>query len=298
MVKTESVKCPNCGGDVRGEGEIRCEYCGSLLNVRLDEKTAAAFPRYVVTFSDSERTLAFFNDLPGEVITSRTTDIPYKPDAITTGLPGGKLDPRFGADAREIIALFKTIQDALNSEDIDRYIAVFLPTDREYIRSIREIATRQFALADLKRYTVSVDFVSIYGENAEVVVTNESLTFPVVGPFERLEVSFRYKLVKYSGTWKIAGSVLEKKEAKASSLGKVFTGITIGVAIIIFFSVFVSILLAFGGACCGLIGGLISAFIGDDGVNAYSLDNPVEFSETVNRVVPEDDVGPMITSSR
>lgn len=291
MTNVKSLKCPNCGGNINGEGEVKCEYCGSMLSVQKQPDARAAQPQYLVTFSQSERTIAFFNDLPGKVISITTTDIPFQPEVIYTNLPGGQLDPGLEADSDEILALFKAVQNALNAEDLDKYLSTFSPAKPEYVAEAKGIVQQQFAYSDLKRYTVSVDFIALSPDRAEVLVTNESLTFPVAGPFERLEVQFRYQLVKHQGSWKIAGSVLEKKAAKESKLGKTLTKLFIVFFIVIFLSVIITICLSLGGSFCGIFGSIVPTLIGvEDGENISfeELTSTPENDEAVGRTVQVD----------
>ncbi|MCP4229823.1 MAG: SH3 domain-containing protein [bacterium] len=292
MADVKSLKCPNCGGNVHGEGEVKCEYCGSMLSISKQTDARAAQPQYIVTFSQSERTYAFFNDLPGKLISITTTDIPFEPNVIYTNLPGGQLDPNLESDADEILALFKTVQDALNAEDLDGYLSTFSPAKPEYIAEVKEIVQQQFAYSDLKRYTVTVDFTALSPDRAEVVVTNESLTFPVAGPFERLDVQFSYQLEKYRGSWKIAGSTLVKKAAKESKLGKTIYKLIIALIIVIVLSVLVTVCLSVGGSFCGVFGSIAPALFGvEDGedISFKELTSSPENDEAIGRTVQVDD---------
>jgi len=166
--KVESLKCPNCGAEVRGAGEVTCRYCGSTL--ALSEPDRAQLKRLKVNFGTRGHSLppgreVHFKELPGLAVDTRTTDIPFQPKVTYDKLPGGKPGPALEAEAQAVLAVVEKTQRAVNEENLERYMTTVHPENEVFYESARRGATDQFITSDMKRCTLAVDFKALTGED-------------------------------------------------------------------------------------------------------------------------------------
>lgn len=199
MPKVESFRCPNCGAVLKDKKAKVCEYCGSAIEVEPE------FPKEG-EYSPHAGEVVYFRNLPGQPITIDTTDIPFQPKTTYEKLPGGLLDSRLKKDADEIVSLVKATQEACNTEDLDLYVSTISPLNQAFYNQARKGAVEQFITGDMKRYTVSVDFLELTHESAKADITIEAIIFQTSGRTTQPEATFQYQLIKHQGHWKVANS--------------------------------------------------------------------------------------------
>jgi len=209
MPGVTSIQCPNCGGAVRGRGQITCPYCGSTLEIPQPGKSE--LKRITVNFGTAGTTLradqpAHFAGLPDVDVTAETTDIPFQPRVTYASGPLSKLEAALQAEANEILRLVETLQHAVNREDLPLYLSAVHPEYKAHYEKARRGAEQQFISGDMKRYTVAVDFTSVNREHATADVTIEAFIFLPSGYVNHVHATFAYKLKKYEGAWKIYDS--------------------------------------------------------------------------------------------
>ena len=199
MPKVESFNCPNCGATLKDKKAKVCEYCGSAIEVEPE------FPKEG-EYSPHAGEVVYFRNLPGQAITIDTTDIPFQPKITYEKLPGGLLDSRLKKDADEIVSLVKATQEACNTEDLDLYVSTISPLNRAFYNQARKGAVEQFITGDMKRYTVSIDFLELTLDTAKANITIEAIIFQTSGRTTQPKATFQYQLIKHQGHWKVANS--------------------------------------------------------------------------------------------
>lgn len=201
MTEVKSLRCPNCGATVGGEGEVTCEYCGSKLSITRRDDSPSREPEFTVSYSARSSTKGYFRNLPGVAIKPDTTDIPFEPTLVYDELSGGKLDTRYEKDANEIIAVVEKIQKAINTEDLELYMAQFSEGDRKYYKTAKLKARYQFNSGDIKQYTVSVDFVLLTAKKARIILKSETIVFKGASAPVPVALDYRCQLKKIDGRW-------------------------------------------------------------------------------------------------
>ena len=246
MAQVQSLKCPNCGANVTGHGTMKCPYCNSQLHISGDGFTQ---PTQVVMMggkSTHEGTTAYFNNLPGVPISIRTEDVPFRPLIVYDRLPGGKADPMLESEARTIATMVETMQRAMNQEDMSLYETVVSRANPTFFEHARKAAEQQFIINDAKRYTTKISFTSLTRETAVADVSNETISFPVGGAVQNVEMTFRYSMKKEHGQWKIVVSSLigagGQTIGSSSKAGKLVAMIVLS-----------SVLIGVGGAVIGIL---------------------------------------------
>ncbi|MCP4229822.1 MAG: SH3 domain-containing protein [bacterium] len=201
MTEIKSLKCPNCGAQVSGEGEVTCAYCGSKLDIKRTGEGSGRKTEYEVTFSGQTPLLGFFRNLPAKPIDPTTTDIPFEAEPVYDNLPGGELDRRLQGNANEIIAVVEEIQKAINTEDLDLFMAQFSERDRKYYKAAKLKARFQFNSGDIKQYTISVDFLSLSAKKARIIIKSETIIFKGSGAPVPVSLDYPCQLEKQDGRW-------------------------------------------------------------------------------------------------
>ncbi len=209
MAKVDALKCPNCGAAIKGEGPVTCPYCGSSLAVSLAE--AERVKKIERELGTPGRRLeageaAYFSTLADVAITPSTRDIPFNPRVDYSKLPGGRLEPALAADAAAVVELTRTVQNAVNREELDSYMTTVHPAYASYAAKARAGAQLQFVDTDMKRYTLAVAFKRLTPEYAEALVTYEAFIFMSSGAVNHVEVTSLWKLKKYNGAWRVFAS--------------------------------------------------------------------------------------------
>ncbi len=234
MTEVKSLRCPNCGATVSGEGEVTCAYCGSKLSIARTDEGAGRETQYEVSFSAQTPQLAFFRNLPAKPIKPNTNDIPFDATPVYDNLPGGKLDARMQGDANEIIAVVEKLQKAINSEDIELYMSQFSQRDRKYFKKAKLKARYQFNSGDIKQYTVSVDFLLLTSKKARIILKSETIVFKGTSAPVSTTLDYGCQLEKIDGRWLFTdGKKVGIPGVAASAAGK--GGLKIFVIVIVAF---------------------------------------------------------------
>ncbi|UCH79222.1 MAG: SH3 domain-containing protein [Candidatus Coatesbacteria bacterium] len=232
-----SVKCPNCGGAVRGRGQVTCPYCGSTLEIPRPGKSELR--RITSSFGTPGTTLrgdepVHFAALPGVDVTADTTDLPFQPQVTYASGPLSKLEAALQAEANEILRVVETTQEAVNREDLDLYLSTIHPEYRAFYEKARRGAEQQFVAGDMKRYTVAVDFTSLTRENAAANVTIEAFIFLPSGYVNHVHATFAYKLKKFEGAWKIYASRIKGAGGVAAGRGLIVVlAVSVGMFVVL-----------------------------------------------------------------
>jgi DNA-directed RNA polymerase subunit RPC12/RpoP len=208
MAEVQSVKCPNCGGSVRGAGAVTCPYCGSSLEVKSDVEQKREVKRAfgAVGVDVGVEPPFIFQNLPGVEITRQTKDIPFQPSVIYSRLPGGEPAGPLRDEADAILEVVRRTQEAINREDMAAYMSCITETHKKFRAQAQQGANAQFVTTDMKRYTVAADFRKLTANKAEVVVTVEVFIFFDSGKVNHLQVPFYWKMRKERGRWVVYGS--------------------------------------------------------------------------------------------
>jgi len=215
MVKVETVKCPNCGGNIQGTGQISCPYCGSTLDVTAADPMRLT--RVRSTFGTSGRAIArggqaSFDAMPGVVITPQTKDIPFRP-TINYGPAAGNAALRAGADA--VVELARKTHEAVNTENMDLYVSTLYEGDRDFYDKARQAANDQFVQTDMKRYSRSLTFKTLTMDEAVLENDVEALIFFPTGAVNHLGAIFVTTFRNVGGQWKAVASRVRAKGAGA-----------------------------------------------------------------------------------
>ena len=176
MAEVQSVKCPNCGGSVRGAGAVTCPYCGSSLEVKsdLEQKREVKRAFGAVGVDVGVEPPFIFQNLPGVEITRQTRDVPFQPSVIYSRLPGGEPTGPLRDEAAAILEVVRRTQEAINREDMELYMSCITAAGSKFRAKAQRGANTQFVQTDMKRYTVSADFRMLSAQKAEVIVSIEA----------------------------------------------------------------------------------------------------------------------------
>ncbi|MCP4229309.1 MAG: zinc ribbon domain-containing protein [bacterium] len=247
MAQVQSLKCPNCGANITGQGSMKCPYCNSQLHISGDGLTQPTQVVMVDGTSTHEGTTAYFKNLPGVPVTIRTENVPFQPLVVYDRLPGGRVDPMLESEARAIANMIQTMQRAMNQEDLSLYETVVSHANPTFFEQARKGAEQTFVLNDAKRYTTKISFTSLSRDAAVADVSNETVSFPVGGAVQNVEMTFRYSMKKEHGTWKIVvSSLIGAGGATIGSGGRGGKIVALAIA--------VAILIGIGGAVTGILG--------------------------------------------
>jgi hypothetical protein len=246
MAGVTSIKCPNCGGAVRGRGQVTCRYCGSTLEIPRPDKSE--LKRITSSFGTAGTTLrgdepVHFAALPDVDVTAETTELPFQPRVTYASGPLSKLEAALQAEANGILRVVETLQDAVNREDLDLYLSAVHPEYKAHYEKARRGAVQQFASSDMKRYTVAVDFTSLKRDHATADVAIEAFIFLPSGYVNHVQATFAYKWKKSEGAWKIYDS-------RIKGAGRV----TAGRALIVVLAAAVGMFIVLGAVVAILVG--------------------------------------------
>jgi len=209
MAEVQSIKCPNCGGSVPGEGAVTCPYCGSSLEVKrvdAEQKRAAKRAFGTIGVDANVNPPYIFQNLPGLEITRQTKDIPFQPTVIFSRLPAGEPTGTLREEADAVLDVARRTQDAINREDMDAYMTCVTEADPKFREKARQGAHDQFVTTDMKRYTVAAEFRELTPEKATVTLTLEVFVFFNSGEVNHLQVPMHWRLRKEGGRWVVYGS--------------------------------------------------------------------------------------------
>lgn len=248
MDQVQSLKCPNCGANITGQGAMKCPYCNSQLHISGDGLTQPTSVVMLDGTSNHEGTTAYFNNLPGIPISIRTEDVPFQPLLVYDRLTGGKVDPMLESEARAIATMVETMQRAMNQEDLSLYETVVSRANPTFFEQARSGAEQQFVLNDAKRFTMKISFTSLSREAAVADVSNETISFPVGGAVQNVEMTFRYSMKKEHGLWKIVVSTLVGAGGQTIGSGGSKGGKLVAMIVLS------SVLIGLGGAVLGILG--------------------------------------------
>ncbi len=257
MAQVQSLKCPNCGANITGQGTMKCPYCNSQLHISGDGLTQPTQVTMLEGTSTHEGTTAYFNNLPGVPISIHTENVPFQPEIVYDKLPGGKVDPMLESEARSIATMVETMQRAMNQEDLDLYETVVSRANPTFFEQARKGAEQTFVINDAKRYTTLISFTSLSRDAAVADVTNETISFPVGGAVQNVTMTFRYSMKKEHGVWKIVVSTLVGAGGQALGRGGGRGGKFLA------FIILGSVLIGLGGAVIGI---MAEAGMNPDGV--------------------------------
>jgi len=209
MAQVESIKCPNCGGTVRGTGAVTCPYCGSALEVTpTDRDQLRAVKREFGTagVDVGVKPPYFFKNLPGVEIKRETKDIPFQPEVLFARLKGGEPTGTLRGEADAILDVARRTQEAINREDMELYMSCITAAGKKFRAKAQRGANTQFVQTDMKRYTVSADFRMLSAEKAEVTVSIEAFIWLSSGQVNHMQVPFGWRLRKEEGRWVVYAS--------------------------------------------------------------------------------------------
>jgi len=215
MSDVDILRCPCCGAVIKDKNAGKCEYCGAVWVHH--ERGQKLYGDEAEKLHEGE--VYYFNRLPGVAITTKTRDVPFQPEILFNKLPGGVLDPTLKNDADAICSAVEKMQRGCNREDIDLYMSVVSQDNQEFYQKVKKGAIDQFITSDMKRYAVSIDFLSLSGDSALVDNTIEMIIFRSKDTTTQLEVTFRNTFNKQSGEWKIVNSEFRPPTINIGSLG-------------------------------------------------------------------------------
>lgn len=200
MPEVETLRCPNCGAMLKDRRVQKCDFCGAVLLYPPAEEQLLPEEKKRPAGSVSFLHLA---DVP---INIKTTDIPFKPRIKYHKLPGGEPGPALKEDADRICALFEKLQQAVNRKDLETYISFVSEQNREYYDKVKEASLKQFQISDLKRLTLSMEFVSLSARSAVVDIAYEGILFLPNGTHSYFLITIRDILGKINDEWKVISS--------------------------------------------------------------------------------------------
>jgi len=246
-----SLKCPNCGAAVHGEGRLTCAYCGSALEIVTGKGTAEpaaeASDRPPPTDAPPEGAIDFgvrafppmaeprFDGVPDLAVTAATVEIPFDPKVYYN--TGEVVAEARKEDARGVLAQLRVIQAAVNRGDVDLYLTAVGKRHPALVANIRRSLANEFAAHKTKRHGRVVNYQLLDRDMAWVNVTSEEFVFDAGGgpPRHRL-VTVAYTFRKEANAWKLEHSTLARRGQKtiAMLLGfAIIIGIAAGVAALI-----------------------------------------------------------------
>ncbi len=201
MAEVELLKCPSCGATVSGEGEVTCAYCGSKLNIKRTHDKPGRETEYEVTYSGSPPQLGFFRNLPAKPIKPETTDIPFDPELIFDDLPGGKPATGLKTEVEGITRVIEELQDAINSEDLEKYMSLFDKKDSKYYKTTRTKTRYLFKSGNNKHYIFSLYFLELTSKKARFILKSDKLDFSGAPPPVSTSQDYICELRKTGGNW-------------------------------------------------------------------------------------------------
>jgi hypothetical protein len=213
MSDVDILRCPSCGAVLTDKASGKCEYCGAVW----EHHDASQYGDQAAKLHAGET--YYFKHLPGVAITTKTKEIPFQPQVLFNQLPGGQVPPSLKNDADVICSLSEKMQRGCNTEDIDLYMSPVSPDNQEFYQKVKKGAVDQFITSDMKRYTVSIDFLNLTADSAMADVTIEAIIFRSADTTTQLEVTFRNTLKKINGEWKVINAEFRPQALNLGSVG-------------------------------------------------------------------------------
>lgn len=228
MADIKSLKCPNCGATVHGEGRLTCAYCGSALEVsfakRREETAAAASDRPPPIDAPPENQMGEhplppmaeprFDGLPDLAVTAATVEIPFDPKVYyNTGVtvPASRKE-----EARSVLSQIRVLQTAVNRGDAVLYASVISSANAAAFEKARAYIINDFETRKIKRRGRVVSFQFFDRSRALVHVTSEDFIYAGGdGPAQHRLITMAYTFSKEGNTWKLTSSMLASRGRQA-----------------------------------------------------------------------------------
>jgi hypothetical protein len=252
MSDIDILRCPSCGAVLKDKNSDKCEYCGAIW----EHHDASQYGQEAEKLHAGE--VYYFKRLPGVAITTKTKDIPFQPQMLFKQLPGGELPPSLKNDADIICSAAEKMQRGCNKEDVDLYMSVISPDTQEFYQKVKKGAVDQFITSDMKRYTVSVDFLNLTTDSALVDITIEAIIFRSTDTTTQLEVTFRDTFSKINGEWKVVNAEFRPMFISAGGAG--FGKIPKTVWVIPLIAIIIGVLAALIGVIVSVAPGVFEVF--------------------------------------